>query len=67
MATDVVRLCYHGEVRAVAASGTLRRALREAGLDPESVLAVRDGKRLDPELPLSPGTETVLLDSILGG
>ena len=56
-----------GEAYTVPAGKTLEQALRELGILPETVLAVRDGRILPLSHRLEEGEELELVDVISGG
>lgn len=63
----MVILKRKGETYTVPAGKTLEQALRELGILPETVLAVRDGRILPLSHRLEEGEELELVDVISGG
>jgi len=63
----MVILKRKGETYAVPAGRRLEEVLRELGILPETVLAVREGKLLPLSHRLTEGEELELVDVISGG
>lgn len=58
---------YHKDEWQVASGMTIRAAIEKAGLDPHSVLALRNGKLVNDQTILEPGDEIRLVNVISGG
>jgi len=63
----MVRVIFRDKEWEVRAGMTVRDAILELGLDPESVLAVREGKLINQATILRPGDEIKLVAVISGG
>jgi sulfur carrier protein ThiS len=66
-ATDGVTLTYRRETFVVRPGSTLRRAILHCKLNPETVLATRNGELITDEVILEPGDRIRLIATISGG
>jgi sulfur carrier protein ThiS len=64
---DSVQITYRNQIYELAAGLTLVEALEGLGIDPESVLAVRDGELIGGAYRLEAGDEVRLVSVISGG
>ena len=63
----MVRVSYRGKSWEVKAGSTVRHIIDKAGLNPESVLAVRDGKLINEETLTRDGDTIKLVTVVSGG
>jgi len=63
----MVKLIYRKQEWEVKPGMTVRDAIRKVGLNPEAVLAVRDGKLINENTILRDGDEVKLIAVISGG
>ena len=64
---NTVRIRYRREIFKVRSGVNLVEALEKLGIDPESVLGVRDGEMIGGETVLEAGDEVRLVAAISGG
>ena len=62
----MVRVSYREKTWDVKPGSTVRHIIKEAGLNPESVLAVRDGKLINEET-LTQNGDTIKLVTVVSG
>ena len=62
-----VKLVYRGKEHEVTSGSTVRDAVRKIGLQPETVLAVHDGKLITDDTVLREGMQVKLVAVISGG
>jgi sulfur carrier protein ThiS len=62
-----VKLVYRGKEHEVSPGSTLRDAVRKIGLQPETVLAVHEGKLITDDMVLREGMQVKLVAVISGG
>ena len=62
----MVRVSYRDKTWDVKPGSTVRHIIKEAGLNPESVLAVRDGKLINEET-LTQNGDTIKLVTVVSG
>jgi sulfur carrier protein ThiS len=62
-----VKLVYRGKEHEVHAGATVRDAVRKIGLQPETVLAVHEGKLITDDTVLKDGMQIKLVAVISGG
>jgi len=62
----MVRVIYRDKTWDVKPGSTVRHIIKEAGLNPESVLAVRDGKLINEET-LTQNGDTIKLVTVVSG
>jgi sulfur carrier protein ThiS len=62
-----VKLFYSGKEHEIQAGSTVRDAVRKIGLQPETVLAVLDGKLITDDTVLREGVQVKLVAVISGG
>jgi sulfur carrier protein ThiS len=62
----MVQVIYREKTWEVKAGSTVRHLIEEAGLNPESILAVRDG-RLINEATLTQDGDTIKLVAVISG
>ncbi len=65
--TAVVTLNFRGQQHEVAAGMTVRDAIKKIGLQPETVLAVSDGKLITDDTILREGMRVKLVAVVSGG
>ena len=63
----MVRVTYRDRTWEVKAGSTVRHIIEKAGLNPESVLAVRDGKLINEETLTKKGDTIKLVTVVSGG
>jgi len=63
----MVKLTYRGKEWQFAGGITLRAAILKAGLKPEDILGLRQGKLIPDETILAEGDEIVLVTVVSGG
>ena len=63
----MVRVTYRDKTWEVRAGSTVRHIIEKAGLNPESVLAVRDGKLINEETLAQDGDAIKLVTVVSGG
>ena len=63
----MVRVTFHDNTWEVKAGSTVRHIIEKAGLNPESVLAVRDGKLINEETLTQDGDVIKLVTVVSGG
>jgi len=63
----VVKLRFRKQVWEIKGGVKLKEAIRQVGLNPLSVLAVRDGKLLTEDVVLREDDEILLISVISGG
>lgn len=63
----MVRVTYRDKAWEVKAGSTVRHIIEKAGLNPESVLAVRDGKLINEETLTQDGDAIKLVIVVSGG
>lgn len=63
----MVRVIYRDKTWDVKPGSTVRHIIKEAGLNPESVLAVRDGKLINEETLTQDGDTIKLVTVVSGG
>jgi len=63
----MIKLVYRGKEWELKAGMTARAAIKKVGLDPESVLVVRDGQLVTDDTILKDGDEVRLIAVISGG
>ena len=63
----MVKVSYRGKSWEVKAGSTVRHIIEKAGLNPESVLAVRDGKLINEETLTRDGDTIKLVTVVSGG
>ncbi|NDJ76879.1 MAG: MoaD/ThiS family protein [Chloroflexi bacterium] len=64
---SAVTLTYRRETFTARPGMTVRKAVEQIGLNPESVLAVRDGQLITDEVVLESGDRVKLVATISGG
>ena len=62
-----MKIIYRGQEWELRAGMTTRDAIQKVGLNPEEVLAVRDGHLINEETILQPDDEVTLIAVISGG
>ena len=62
----MVKVIYRDKTWDVKPGSTVRHIIKEAGLNPESVLAVRDGKLINEET-LTQNGDTIKLVTVVSG
>jgi sulfur carrier protein ThiS len=62
-----VKLIYRGKEHEASVGSTIRDAVRKIGLQPETVLAVHEGKLLTDDTVLRDGMQIKLVAVISGG
>ncbi len=62
----MVRVIYRDKTWDVKPGSTVRHIIKKAGLNPESVLAVRDGKLINEET-LTQNGDTIKLVTVVSG
>lgn len=62
-----VKIKYRNQEFEVNAGMTVRDAIKKVGLEPESVLAVQDGKLVTDDTILQEGTQIKLVAVVSGG
>ena len=62
----MVQITYRDKTWEVKAGSTVRHVIEQAGLNPESVLAVRNGKLIN-EATLTDDGDTIKLVSVVSG
>jgi sulfur carrier protein ThiS len=62
-----MRIAYRDKTWELEGNQTVRQAIERVGLDPETVLAVRNGELLSEDTPLEPDDEVRLIRPISGG
>jgi sulfur carrier protein ThiS len=63
----MIKIKYRKQEWELAGEYTLRQAIEKVGLNPEAVLAVRDGEIIVESAPLRDGDEVRLVAVISGG
>jgi sulfur carrier protein ThiS len=63
----MVRVTYRDETWEAKAGSTVRSLIEKAGLNPESILAVRDGKLINEETLTQEGDTIKLVTVVSGG
>ncbi len=63
----MVKLNYRGKLHEVAAGMTVRDAVKKIGLQPETVLAVSEGKLITDDTVLREGMQIKLVAVVSGG
>ena len=63
----MVRVTYRDKTWEVQAGSTVRHVIEKAGLNPESVLAMRDGKLINEETLTKDGDTIKLVTVVSGG
>ena len=63
----MVRVTYRDKIWEVKAGSTVRHVIEKAGLNPESVLAMRDGKLINEETLTKDGDTIKLVTVVSGG
>ena len=63
----MVRVIYRDKTWDVKPGSTVRHIIEKAGLNPESVLAVRDGKLINEETLTQDGDSIKLVTVVSGG
>ena len=63
----MVQVTYREKTWEVKAGSTVRHIIEKAGLNPESVLAVRDGKLINEETLTQDGDAIKLVTVVSGG
>lgn len=63
----MIKVVYRGKAWELKAGMTARAAIKKVGLDPESVLVVRDGELVTDDTILKDGDEVRLIAVISGG
>jgi sulfur carrier protein ThiS len=63
----MVRVIYRDKTWDVKPGSTVRHIIKKAGLNPESVLAVRDGKLINEETLTQDGDTIKLVTVVSGG
>ena len=63
----MVRVSYREKTWDVKSGSTVRHIIEKAGLNPESVLAVRDGKLINEETLTQDGDTIKLVTVVSGG
>lgn len=63
----MIKLKFRDQEWALEGKYTVRQALEKVGLQPQAVLAVRDGKLLTGDIRLNDGDEIKLVGVISGG
>jgi len=63
----MVRVIYREKTWDVKPGSTVRHIIKKAGLNPESVLAVRDGKLINEEILTQDGDTIKLVTVVSGG
>jgi len=63
----MVRVIYREKTWDVKPGSTVRHIIKKAGLNPESVLAVRDGKLINEETLTQDGDTIKLVTVVSGG
>lgn len=63
----MIKIKYRKQEWELAGEYTVRQAIKKVGLNPESVLAVRDGEIIVESTPLRDGDEVRLVAVISGG
>ena len=64
---QTAKLKYRKEVWEVRSGMTVRSALEQVGLDPHSVLALRNRRLINDQTLIEPGDEIKLVNVISGG
>ena len=64
---DAVTVIYRNQTFTVRPGMTVEEAIVACGLNPEAILATRDGKLVTEEVTLRPGDTLKLLATISGG
>jgi sulfur carrier protein ThiS len=64
---DVVKLIHRNREWEVKAGMTVRDAILKAGLNPEAVLAVRDGRLINEDTKIQDGDTIKLVAVVSGG
>ncbi len=65
--TNTATLTFRKDTFEVPAGMTIRDAIRRCNLNPETVLAVRDGELVTDDVHLQPGDHIRLVATISGG
>lgn len=65
--TNTATLTFRKDTFEVPAGMTIRDAIRRCNLNPETVLAVRDGELVTDDVRLQPGDHIRLVATISGG
>lgn len=63
----MVRVSYRGSTWEVEPGSTVRHIMEEAGLNPDSLLALRDGKLISEETLTQDGDGIKLITVVSGG
>ena len=63
----MIKLIYRKQEWELESNLSVRQAIEAVGLNPQSVLAVRDGELITEDTPLSDGDEIRLVAVISGG
>ena len=63
----MVRVTFRDRIWEVKSGSTVRHIIEKAGLNPESVLAVRDGKLINEETLTQDGDAIKLVTVVSGG
>ncbi len=63
----MIKIRYRKQEWELGSKPTVRRAIEKVGLDPQAVLAVRDGELVTEDVQLQDGDEIRLIAVISGG